>query len=1070
MKLIEQITLVFKRGRSEKVYEVDLCEVGPGRFVVNYRYGRRGATLKDGTKTLAPVSEEQARREYDKLVASKQKAGYEAGSAHAVAPAPPPAAPAPAPSAAPQVASTVSETISDPDPRRQAVLARLARGDRGTEQQQQRPRAQRHLAFRRKPGDKGWRLERAIWRAGELKIGKAAPLLANLVGSGEPLRDYAIAWSLGRCGNRAGTAALITLRSNPRSKPMVQRMATAALLELYEGDDRLALQQELATSLPESLRTVAIEGPPDEATDALRLCLASSDQPYANQDPEAWAALETLYLMNTASSRPAVLDAARNLPLRPPAFQRLRALFKLAEFRRDGQLFGIIAHRFEKTAAMYKVGRYGYSNVPDRSGRGRSYMSKSQRRAMMASDRPTAAYSSKTRWYLRQRVWRTLKRMAELEDTDYVPMAVGVLLPFTDGDAGSFGYYCDKFGGYWALNHILYLNSPRYTKARYVFHVQSGRRGGASPTQREEAFPQLWDRQPTGLLHLLAESGCEIVHEFAVRCLRAQTDFCASLPIDVIAMMLSRPYELTQRFGFELAQRRYRPGADPAELRQLAVAVAGSIAEDIRREGHRWIRDSLAMFLEHAPSLAALAACPHQDTRLFMRTLLSDATLSDEVAKATVGGLVAHLLGCADDATASDIATTLQEALAPHLVGIGGPVIEDLVTHELAAVQIFSAQLMLLAGASPPSETALQALLESKHEAVRPLGARVLSQLDDAALLTREKLLWSLCTHSDGALRAAIRPAIKRLAQANTEFGSRFLQMLIASLLRRRLADGVPSHVVKMLREDFAGLLNEVPSEVVWRLLRSESTAAQELGGVLLPKHLDPNSVDLSQIVELSNHKVLSVRQAGWHAAEQVIGRLKGAMATAVRLLDAKWEDSRVFAFKLFEARFSKEDFTPIVLVSICDSVRPDTQRFGRKMITRHFDESAGDEYLRKLSEHPSTDVQLFATNYLERYASDSAERMAELAPYFIRILSAVNRGRAARKRAHAFLRSEALKNEDCAAVVAEILTRQSATIAIEDRASAIETMAAIARTWPQVALPIRVEPPELRATVRATG
>ena len=45
MKLIEQTFLVFRKGRSEKVYEVDLCQVGEGRFVVNFRYGRRGRRL-----------------------------------------------------------------------------------------------------------------------------------------------------------------------------------------------------------------------------------------------------------------------------------------------------------------------------------------------------------------------------------------------------------------------------------------------------------------------------------------------------------------------------------------------------------------------------------------------------------------------------------------------------------------------------------------------------------------------------------------------------------------------------------------------------------------------------------------------------------------------------------------------------------------------------------------------------------------------------------------------------------------------------------------------------------------
>ena len=43
--------------------------------------------------------------------------------------------------------------------------------------------------------------------------------------------------------------------------------------------------------------------------------------------------------------------------------------------------------------------------------------------------------------------------------------------------------------------------------------------------------------------------------------------------------------------------------------------------------------------------------------------------------------------------------------------------------------------------------------------------------------------------------------------------------------------------------------------------------------------------------------------------------------------------------------------------------------------------------------------------------------------------------------------------------VVAEILTRQSATIAIADKAAAIETMLKIRRMYPQIDLPIQIKP-----------
>ena len=53
MRLIKQRKLYFKDGKSDKIYEVDLCEAGEGEFVVNFRYGRRGATLREGTKLKA---------------------------------------------------------------------------------------------------------------------------------------------------------------------------------------------------------------------------------------------------------------------------------------------------------------------------------------------------------------------------------------------------------------------------------------------------------------------------------------------------------------------------------------------------------------------------------------------------------------------------------------------------------------------------------------------------------------------------------------------------------------------------------------------------------------------------------------------------------------------------------------------------------------------------------------------------------------------------------------------------------------------------------------------------------
>jgi len=77
MNLIRKARLFFKEGKSDKVYEVDLCRLSQGRYVVNFRYGRRGSNLREGTKTTEPVDRQQAEEIYDSVVVSKINKGYQ---------------------------------------------------------------------------------------------------------------------------------------------------------------------------------------------------------------------------------------------------------------------------------------------------------------------------------------------------------------------------------------------------------------------------------------------------------------------------------------------------------------------------------------------------------------------------------------------------------------------------------------------------------------------------------------------------------------------------------------------------------------------------------------------------------------------------------------------------------------------------------------------------------------------------------------------------------------------------------------------------------------------------------
>lgn len=71
----ESMALFYRDAKSDKQYNVELVSVGD-LYVVNFAYGRRGGTMKAGTKTATPLPYEQAKKLYDKIVRGQLADGY----------------------------------------------------------------------------------------------------------------------------------------------------------------------------------------------------------------------------------------------------------------------------------------------------------------------------------------------------------------------------------------------------------------------------------------------------------------------------------------------------------------------------------------------------------------------------------------------------------------------------------------------------------------------------------------------------------------------------------------------------------------------------------------------------------------------------------------------------------------------------------------------------------------------------------------------------------------------------------------------------------------------------------
>ena len=353
-------------------------------------------------------------------------------------------------------------------------------------------------------------------------------------------------------------------------------------------------------------------------------------------------------------------------------------------------------------------------------------------------------------------------------------------------------------------------------------------------------------------------------------------------------------------------------------------------------------------------------------------------------------------------------------------------------------------------------------LNDNKRTLVDFIGA-MFGAFAEQVLIDHPRLLAALAIHGQGGFRDTGRGAIRRLLARRRDQGQVLTEELIRWLFRKERYTDAHTFVVTVLNEDLSGSLHLTTRPTIIKLVWARSDTAQSFGAGLLARYVRSREISLVSLSKLANHKMIAVRRFAWNGYRESISRIKADILGGLRVLDSDWDDSREFAFAFYRDQFGANTLTAEVLVSIVDSVRPDVQRFGRDLITRHFGPEDGPEYLKKLSQHPAPNVELFVTNYLDRFASGNIERIRELEPYFRRVLLRINKGRAAKDRVIAFLRREALASRQVAALAASVFAWVSAPASIGDRATYIDAMLELAGTWPGLALPINVRPVSAR-------
>ncbi|NLR60181.1 hypothetical protein HGH93_18860 [Chitinophaga polysaccharea] len=1109
MRIVRNVKLFFREGNSDKTYEIDLCEVGPEQYIVNFRYGKRGGALKDGTKTVSPVALAAATTIFDALEKEKRSKGY-LGEQEAVQ----------------DLTFVPVDTTQVADVKHRAILRRLQDAVEGKSSYKTT-----------------WSTSRVIWRAGEEKIKEAVPYLVKLVEKGDAHQRYTALWSLGKIGDPAAGPVLRSYADNSSRPLNIRMLAANGLLLVLPAEERAAHIQAYVQRLPPAFQTAVTNNNGEELFNLLT-------QQVVSQQQLSYPMLEELFVISWQypAVKQVLVTLLSRMPFRPSFFQHVRHIFKQAELRDEHNLVGLLATRFEREAPMFN--NPGSSTDYD----GEPYIPtiyipelQESMKADKELKKPTSrlSYSNRTRAYLHRRVLRNLQTMGAREDVQYVRLATALLLHYDESRDATKEYQVRDYAYINNRYTSIYIQYPANSRAVYLNYItrgnapnlrlkpdgrewvfqepgsdgaqttakrtldanpdtlKNGDKGGllkklfgwlgAEKPSVTPAIPKeyqaapapapaiisdvpclhLWQQLPQAFVQLLISGRMEAVHIFAMEQLKAHPEYeslKAKMDEGVIAGLLANAFSIPTMYGLELAKERYDP-ANPSI--PLLFSLIKSPLDLARIQGLQWISENQAKCFGNLDFLMHLLFSPYKEVRDFVRKQLTPEYLPGDNARLLCNMAIDGLLAlqsatAAGNDNLNDSCSILEQVCRQALTVTDIAIIEKLLGSPVPACHAFAARLLLLKQGhfnyAEVSDGLIRELLVNAFQPVRAAGVNILQALGTAELLKRPELVLYIITSTYTDVRNGIRSLISQLVQQDPRMAVYLVNELVPLLMRKEAAEGTHADIAALLSHELVNYLQDVDTATALRLLYSNYRSAQEFGIVVLEKYIPADALTLKQVIAAGSHELLAVREWCWLFYHRNVARIRYEREAAMGLLDAKWEDTRQMAMEFFRTQFTDKDWTPETLVSVADSVRPDIQAFGKEMLMRFFREEDGTTYLLKLSQHPSVSMQLFATNYLQSYAAGNLDYLQQLEHYFRVVLSRVNKARAAKERIFAFLEVEALKSVEAAAYIGHIIAHISATVAIGDKARCIDIMRNIQQQYP-VELPIQIMPTAIRVS-----
>jgi predicted DNA-binding WGR domain protein len=1000
------------------VYEVDLIDYGNGLHLVNFRYGRREGNLKEGTKTVFPVSLDEAERTYDNLVASKVKKGYSENSELVQEKAP-------------------KKEKPENTKRTETILTYLDQASRGEY-------------------SRDWKVSKIILRAGELNLQQSDFMLVPFISSSDQFEQYAAIKVLAQFNYEKADEAIFKAYQTHKLETKVGRIAVSFFFK-KESAFKETIFTEIEGCIPKEI--VQELGNKETLLSLLSL-------KYINKSDQDATLLYQLYLLSFkyANLKEVVLQIIQHLPFKVNTFKSVRYMYRNAQVVNDYEILGLIDKKMALSPAAYSsFGVYVENEWV--------YAENEK-----IKKNPRIAFSKSTKDYFNKSAYKIVRNNGQNNENAFVNYASALLCSLNDEldqehssteqkyeynyEQNSYDIeqrFYPKYANCLSLMYILYGNTSRFQRAETKWFLLDGDDNSVNK-ERQEAHPEIWNSRKTEVLTILAHSKSDEAIVFCLAIIKDNPDFIKDIPTPLFNQLLKHYDDRVIEALLEELEKKYNLNAPEKEI---VFAVLGSKSEKATELGLKWLQTYEHSLFINSEFLTQLVLIENLTLNKWIQDKYNNfISYNFPVSVKDLHPLFREENRFSVEFIQAEYNLINKTKFGELLTDITKEFIHTLVVSPINMNKVFALSLGKYSQFSEYElfKDTVQEFLDSEDEIMRKAGIELLSNFPDDYLQTNHSLITDYCFSPHPEVREAIRPAISRLIDLNPEFKRNFLSKLLNILVNQETFDGVHQNCYEILTTYYGKEVSDIDKEGIYNLILSKYEFAQRLGADLFTHQIDLNTLTSGELVALSVSDIKEIR-----TSLSIFLQLNGEKVNTevnefLRIFNTTWDDIENWATSYFESTILPEKWNLENLLYLVDHPKSKVQAFGRKMITLHFEKERGLELLKHISEHPTKEMQFFTTSFLNGYAKDNTEVILELEAFFKTILFNINENRASKKRVFEFLKEESIKNKEVAEMSLGLFNSILASISITDKSESIDGLLLIKEHYPELSIPLKIK------------